>query len=81
MNACPVNVGVKNYRNMKQSELRAQMIDCARCEFLAEDEVIGIVPHFTEPKLQLICGDYGPFEAGIQVEVRVLWHLVVRPSA
>ena len=45
----------------------------ARCEFLAGDEVITIVPSFSHPKpLELISvASVGPFTAGIQVQVPI----------
>lgn len=40
--------------------------------FLAEEEVIQIVPQFTEDEVYALTGDYGPFSAGIPVDVP-LW--------
>ena len=43
------------------------------CEFLAEEEVIEVIPNFKYPrKLLLISGDYGPFQPSIPVKVP-LW--------
>ncbi|VDN59885.1 unnamed protein product [Dracunculus medinensis] len=42
------------------------------CQFVAENELIQIIPNFNYEKLYLICGDVGPFEAGIPLEVP-LW--------
>ncbi|ETN72361.1 partner of SLD five, PSF2 [Necator americanus] len=47
-------------------------MDPEHCEFLAEDVMIQIVPRRNEPVLHLVCGDIGPFEAGIPVEAP-LW--------
>ncbi|RCN29025.1 partner of SLD five, PSF2 [Ancylostoma caninum] len=47
-------------------------MDPEHCEFLAEDVMIQIVPRRNEPILHLVCGDVGPLEAGIPVEVP-LW--------
>jgi len=41
-------------------------------EFLAEDELIGIVPTFSLDNLSLISGDYGPFKPSIPIKVP-LW--------
>ncbi|KAI1721662.1 GINS complex protein [Ditylenchus destructor] len=43
----------------------------AQCEFLAGNEFIQIVPNFNEDPMQLICGEVGPFEAGVPVTVPV----------
>uniref|UniRef100_A0A914BW64 DNA replication complex GINS protein PSF2 n=1 Tax=Acrobeloides nanus TaxID=290746 RepID=A0A914BW64_9BILA len=40
-----------------------------QCEFLAENELI--LPNFNERTLQLICGDVGPFEAGVPIVVPI----------
>lgn len=43
------------------------------CEFLAEEELIEIIPNFKYPKqLNLISGDFGPFSPSIPVKVP-LW--------
>ena len=42
------------------------------CEFLAENEWVKIKPNFNTNVFQLICGDIGPFEAGMPVSVP-LW--------
>ncbi|PIO71618.1 partner of SLD five, PSF2 [Teladorsagia circumcincta] len=47
-------------------------MDPEHCEFLAEDELIQIIPRRNEPVLHLVCGDVGPFEAGVPVKVP-LW--------
>ncbi len=40
--------------------------------FLAEEEEIQIVPQFTEDVVQALTGDFGPFTAGVPVDVP-LW--------
>ncbi|KJH49914.1 partner of SLD five, PSF2 [Dictyocaulus viviparus] len=47
-------------------------MDPEHCEFLAEDELIRIIPRRNEPTIHLVCGDVGPLEAGVPVEVP-LW--------
>ncbi|VDD97211.1 unnamed protein product [Enterobius vermicularis] len=42
------------------------------CEFIAENEWVEIKPNFNGEQLQLICGDIGPFEAGVPLSVP-LW--------
>lgn len=43
------------------------------CDFLAEDELIEVVPNFKyEHVLHLICGDFGPFHPSIPTQVP-LW--------
>lgn len=42
------------------------------CEFLAEEELIEIIPNFKYPKqLNLISGDFGPFKPSIPVKVPI----------
>jgi len=41
-------------------------------EFLAEKEMISIVPNFSQDKIYLIGGDIGPFNPGLQTEAP-LW--------
>ncbi|XP_045194490.2 DNA replication complex GINS protein PSF2-like [Mercenaria mercenaria] len=50
-------------------------MDPAEVEFLAEKELITIVPNFTLDKIFLIGGDIGPFTAGLPIEVP-LWMAV-----
>ncbi|XP_005107947.1 DNA replication complex GINS protein PSF2 [Aplysia californica] len=47
-------------------------MDPAEVEFLAERELVKIVPNFTQDKIYLISGDIGPFSAGLPVSVP-LW--------
>ncbi|CAI8016186.1 DNA replication complex GINS protein PSF2 [Geodia barretti] len=44
----------------------------AEVEFLAEKEQITIVPNFSENKLYLISGEFGPFNPSMQTRVP-LW--------
>lgn len=41
-------------------------------EFLAEKEIVTVIPNFSENKIALISGDYGPFNPSMPVEVP-LW--------
>uniref|UniRef100_A0A1I7XEN1 GINS complex subunit 2 n=1 Tax=Heterorhabditis bacteriophora TaxID=37862 RepID=A0A1I7XEN1_HETBA len=43
-----------------------------QCEFLIEDLNIEIIPRRNEAVLHLVCGDVGPFEAGVPIQVP-LW--------
>ncbi|EJW78719.1 hypothetical protein WUBG_10373 [Wuchereria bancrofti] len=43
-----------------------------QCEFIAGNEWIQINPQFNLDELRLICGDIGPFEAGMPIWVP-LW--------
>ncbi|CAK5062512.1 unnamed protein product [Meloidogyne enterolobii] len=47
-------------------------MDPSVCEFIAENELIQILPNFNERTIHLISGDFGPFEAGSPVTVP-LW--------
>ncbi|KAJ1373353.1 hypothetical protein KIN20_035728 [Parelaphostrongylus tenuis] len=47
-------------------------MDPEHCEFLAEDELIRIIPRRNEPVIHLVCGDVGPLEAGVPVNIP-LW--------
>lgn len=47
-------------------------MDPDEIEFLAEKELISIVPTFNEQEINLITGDVGPFIAGLPVNVP-LW--------
>ncbi|ETO22739.1 hypothetical protein RFI_14451 [Reticulomyxa filosa] len=49
-------------------------------EFLAESELISIVPSFSLSKFELIHGTYGPFAAGTEIEVP-LWLAVALKKA
>lgn len=47
-------------------------MDVAEAEFLAEKQMIAIVPKFSHGRVELIGGDLGPFTAGSTVQVP-LW--------
>ncbi|XP_008068652.1 DNA replication complex GINS protein PSF2 [Carlito syrichta] len=47
-------------------------MDAAEVEFLAEKELVTIIPNFSLDKIYLIGGDLGPFSPGLPVEVP-LW--------
>ncbi|XP_064611880.1 DNA replication complex GINS protein PSF2-like [Liolophura sinensis] len=51
------------------------MMDSAEVEFLAEKEMISVVPNFSQDKIYLIGGDIGPFSPGLPVDVP-LWMAV-----
>nr|GME16507.1 DNA replication complex GINS protein PSF2 [Ipomoea batatas] len=55
-----------------QSDPQASAISAAELEFLAEDEMIEIVPNMRMEPLNLICGDFGPFRPQIAIQVP-LW--------
>ncbi|KAI7802357.1 DNA replication complex GINS protein PSF2 [Triplophysa rosa] len=46
-------------------------MDAAEVEFLAEKEIVEIIPNFSLDKIYLIGGDLGPFNPGLPVEVPV----------
>jgi len=48
------------------------MMHPAEIEFLAENEIIQIVPTFNHAShVHLICGSYGPFRAGLPLNVPI----------
>lgn len=47
-------------------------MDAAEVEFLAEKELVSIIPNFSLDKVYLIGGDIGPFNPGLPVQVP-LW--------
>uniref|UniRef100_A0A6J0UTW1 GINS complex subunit 2 n=1 Tax=Pogona vitticeps TaxID=103695 RepID=A0A6J0UTW1_9SAUR len=47
-------------------------MDAAEVEFLAEQELVTIIPNFSLDRIYLIGGDLGPFNPGLPVEVP-LW--------
>ena len=47
-------------------------MDPAEIEFLAESDTVRIVPNFTSDTLYLLQGDFGPFKAGLPLDVP-LW--------
>lgn len=48
------------------------MMDPSEVEFLAEKEMVTIIPNFSHDKFYLISGDIGPFNPGLPVDVP-LW--------
>lgn len=55
-----------------QSDPQSSVFSAAEMEFLAEDEMIEIVPNMRMEPLNLISGDYGPFRPQIATQVP-LW--------
>lgn len=55
-----------------QSDPHVSVFSAEEVEFLAEDEMIEIVPNMTMDTLNLICGDFGPFLPQIATHVP-LW--------
>ncbi|XP_033626545.1 DNA replication complex GINS protein PSF2-like [Asterias rubens] len=51
------------------------MMDSAEVEFLAEKQLVTVVPNFSHDEVFLIGGSVGPFNAGLPVEVP-LWMAV-----
>lgn len=47
-------------------------MDPYEIEFIAENRTISIIPNFTYDKIYLICGEFGPFRAGLPMNVP-LW--------
>lgn len=50
----------------------SQRLSCQEIEFFGDDELIEIIPNIKLPVINLITGDFGPFEVGIPVTVP-LW--------
>lgn len=46
-------------------------MDPDEVEFLAENRILSIIPNFTHDKIYLICGEFGPFKAGLPVNVPI----------
>ncbi|XP_010252459.1 PREDICTED: DNA replication complex GINS protein PSF2 [Nelumbo nucifera] len=55
-----------------QSDPHLSVFSAAEVEFLAEDEMVEIVPNMKMGPLNFICGDFGPFRPQIATEVP-LW--------
>ncbi|KAJ4982090.1 hypothetical protein NE237_032927 [Protea cynaroides] len=55
-----------------QSDPHLSLFSAAEVEFLAEDEMVEIVPNMKMDALNFICGDYGPFYPQLTTEVP-LW--------
>lgn len=47
-------------------------MDPYEIEFIGENRVVSIIPNFTYDKIYLICGEFGPFRAGLPMNVP-LW--------
>ncbi|KAL0842474.1 hypothetical protein ABMA28_014568 [Loxostege sticticalis] len=47
-------------------------MDPYEIEFLGENRIISVIPNFSYDKIYLICGEYGPFRAGLPLNVP-LW--------
>lgn len=54
-----------------QSDAHGSTFSAAELEFLAEDELIEIVPNLRMKPLSLICGDFGPFMPQIATQVPI----------
>ncbi|CAH9104225.1 unnamed protein product [Cuscuta epithymum] len=54
------------------SDPPSSAISAAELEFLAEDEMVEVVPNMRMETLNLICGDFGPFHPQIAIQVP-LW--------
>lgn len=58
--------------NIFNSSTFVNMMHPAEIEFLAENEIIQIVPTFNHAShVHLICGSYGPFRAGLPLNVPI----------
>eukprot|EP00249_Psilotum_nudum_P006275 c19604_g1_i1 orf=225-860(+) len=55
-----------------QSNPQLSLFSAAEVEFLAENEMIEIIPNLRMDALHMICGDFGPFRPQIAVKVP-LW--------
>ncbi|KAE8649312.1 DNA replication complex GINS protein PSF2 [Cucumis sativus] len=55
-----------------QSDPHLNLFSAEEVEFVAEDEMVEIIPNMRMDSLHLICGDYGPFYPQIATEVP-LW--------
>ncbi|RZC44648.1 hypothetical protein C5167_037586 [Papaver somniferum] len=54
-----------------QSDPHLSIFSAAEVEFLAEDELVEIIPNMTMDSLNFICGDFGPFFPHIPTEVPI----------
>ncbi|MCL7041962.1 hypothetical protein MKW94_006858 [Papaver nudicaule] len=54
-----------------QSDPHLSIFSAAEVEFLAEDELVKIIPNMSIDALNLICGDFGPFYPHILTEVPI----------
>ncbi|KAI3846940.1 hypothetical protein MKX03_034432 [Papaver bracteatum] len=54
-----------------QSDPHLSIFSAAEVEFLAEDELVEIIPNMSMDSLNFICGDFGPFFPHIPTEVPI----------
>ncbi|RZC77033.1 hypothetical protein C5167_001194 [Papaver somniferum] len=54
-----------------QSDPHLSIFSAAEVEFLAEDELVEIIPNMSMDSLNFICGDFGPFYPHIPTEVPI----------
>lgn len=59
------------YSEVKLLTLWNYSMDPAEVEFLAENQMVSIVPNFNFERIYLISGDIGPFRAGLPVQVPI----------
>ena len=48
-----------------------QGISMAESEFMAQNQLICVIPKFKNDKITLICGDFGPFKPQKPVDVPI----------
>lgn len=51
-------------------------MDPFEIEFIGENRISSIIPNFSHDKIFLICGEFGPFRAGLPMNVP-LWLAVM----
>ncbi|XP_050345471.1 probable DNA replication complex GINS protein PSF2 [Nymphalis io] len=51
-------------------------MDPFEIEFIGENRIVSIIPNFSHDKIYLICGEFGPFRAGLPMNVP-LWLAVM----
>lgn len=51
-------------------------MDPYEIEFIGENRIASIIPNFSYNKIYLICGEFGPFRAGLPMNVP-LWLAVM----
>ncbi|XP_034840159.1 probable DNA replication complex GINS protein PSF2 [Maniola hyperantus] len=51
-------------------------MDPYEIEFIGENRIVSIIPNFSNDKIFLICGEFGPFRAGLPMNVP-LWLAVM----
>lgn len=47
-------------------------MDPYEIEFIGENRIVSVIPNFSHDKIFLICGEFGPFRAGLPMNVP-LW--------